>query len=242
MQSHTLPRLLLVGFMFALIAAGTLRYNAAAAEVDIRDSSTTQSQENVPVQKCGDSDITASYTTTREYVRYGSPAIEPVYEIEHVNFTGSIGNATSGKSYEYAGHYSRTVDFTQSSVWISDLLLRFEIGTPGEFTYSLANVDFDLGGNPAAVVQAIVPNALHMDLCYLLGGPAASVNLAPGQPVNVHTENSALDQSETISRLPEPSVMHTENSALDQPAESIDHMTNWSELDPCDTSPPGKSC
>jgi hypothetical protein len=228
--------------MFALIASGATHFRAAASPVDLQNWTSTESRENVPVQKCGDSNITASYTTTREYVRYNVPAVQPVYEIQHVSFAGSIGNATSGKSYEYAGRYSRIDDFVQGNVWTYDLSLQFEVGTPGEFTYSLTNVDFELGNNPAAVVQEIVPNALHMDLCYLLGGPVASVNLAPGQPVNVHTENSALDQSAAISRLPEPSVMHTENSALDQPAASTDQMTNWSELDPCDTSPPGKSC
>jgi hypothetical protein len=234
MQSHTIPRLLLVGFMFALIAAGAIQFKAAAAQVVAQDWTTSESRENVPVQKCGDSDITASYTTTREYVRYGSPALEPVYEIQHVNFTGSIGNATSGKSYEYAGHYSRTVDFTQSSVWISDLLLQFEIGTPGEFTYSLANVDFDLVDNPAAVVQAIVPNVLHMDLCYLLGGSIASTYLGP-------TDISTNEPLQNFAPV-QPANVHTENSALEQSAESTDHMTNWSELDPCDTSPPGKAC
>jgi len=242
MHSRSVPRLLLVGFMFAFIAAGGFHFKTAASQIAVQEWTNTQSQEDVLVQSCGSSDITTSYSVTRDYVRYNIPNVDPVFERQQVSFTGSIGNATSGKSYEYDGHYSQAIDFKRGTAEISNLLLRFEVGTPGEFSRSLDRVDFDLGDSPEAVVKAIVPNALHMDLCYLLGGPALSEVPSPGLGTGVSTENSALPQSEAISQLPLPRVMQTENSAKDQPAAADDDMTNWAELDPCDTTPPGQPC
>ncbi len=257
MHSYALPRLLLMSFLFAFIAAGAAHYRAGAEQIVVQDWTVTQSQENVPVQACGASVITTSFTTTRDYRRFNDPNGKMLFERQQVEFTGAIGNAVTGKSYAYDGHFTKNTDYDQRSTEIANLKLRFEVGTPGMFTYTLDQVEFNVADDPAAIVKAIVPQALHMDFCYLLGGPteikvwipsaniwanSASENLAPGQPANVHTENSALEQSDLISRLPKPSIITTENSAQDQADESSDHMTNWSELDPCDTTPPGQPC
>jgi hypothetical protein len=257
MHSHTIPRLLLVGFMFALIATGIVRYNAGAEQVALRDWTTTQSQENEFVQSCGAASIKTSYTTIRHYRRFDSPGGDEIVNHQDVKFSGAIGNVVTGKSYAYDGSYTRIADLEQGTNAVSNLLFRFEVGTPGMFSVSFKHVGFELADTPTAVIQTIVPHVLQRDLCSVLGGTTANnvsmpptsiwINnalgkIAPVQPANVHTENSALEESEAISSLPEPSAMHTENSAPAQPAESSDQMTNWSELDPCDTSPPGQPC
>jgi hypothetical protein len=257
MHSHALPRLLFVGFLFAFIAAGAVHYRAGAEQIVVQDWTVMQSQENVPVQACGGSAITTSYTTTRDYRRFNDPNGKMLFERQQVEFTGAIGNAVTGKSYAYDGHFTKNTDYDQRSTEIANLKLRFEVGTPGMFTYSLDQVEFNLADDPAAIVKAIVPQALHMDLCYLLGGPTESKvwipsadfwtngiteNVAPGETQNVHTENSALEQSDLISRLPKPAVIKNENSGQEQTPEASDHMTNWSELDPCDTTPSGQPC
>jgi hypothetical protein len=64
-------------------------------------------------------------------------------------------------------------DYDQGAAAISDLLLRFEVGTPDMVTVSFARVDFTLVDSPPAVIQTIVPKVLHMDLCNLLGSSPA---------------------------------------------------------------------
>ncbi|MFL5758572.1 MAG: hypothetical protein ACJ789_02470 [Thermomicrobiales bacterium] len=247
MHSRSIPRLLLVSLMFAFIAAGALHVKTAASQVAVQEWTTTQSQEDVPVQSCGGSDITTNYTITRDYVRYNIPNVDPVFERQQVSFTGSIGNATSGKSYEYDGRFSQAIDFKRGAVSITDLILRFEVGTPDQFSVSLDKVGFDLADNPPAVVQAFVPFALHTDLCDLLGGPAEDVVPAPGLGMTIHTENSALPQPVILpANYPLEDDMISDPSQALQSAEvepaAADTMTNWSELDPCDTSPPGQPC
>jgi hypothetical protein len=235
MHSHTIPRLLLVGFMFALLAAGTVRYNAGAEQVAIRDWTTTQSQENEFVQSCGAASIKTSYTTIRHYRRFDSPNGDEIVNHQEVKFSGAIGNVVTGKSYAYDGHYTRITDLEQGTNAVSDLLLRFEVGTPGMFSVSFKHVGFELADNPTAVIQTIVPHVLQMDLCSVFGGSTATI---VGMPPTSIWINNALGKIEPV----QPVDVHTENSALDQPAESTDQMTNWSELDPCDTSPPGQPC
>jgi hypothetical protein len=204
MHSHKLPRLLLVGFMFALIAAGTVQYRAAAK--DTAGPSYTISYEDVLVQACGGFDITTSYTVDRDIHVLDYYYGHTVNERRQVSFSGAIGNSATGKSFAYDGHYTRTANFDQGTKTFTDLLLRFEVGTPGEFSLSLARADFDLVDNPPAVVQAIVPSVLQMDLCYLLGGSTAStyqgptnisiseplLNLAPVQPANEPYDTSSI--------------------------------------------------
>jgi hypothetical protein len=195
MNTRNIPRLLLVGFMFALIAAGTVQNRAAARDtVDTVEPTNTFSYENVLVQTCGGFDITTSFTVNRAYdvvdYYYGHAVIER----RQVSFTGAIGNAATGKSYAYDGHYTRTADFFQGTKTFTDFLLRFEVGTPGEFSLSLARADFDLVDNPPEVVQAIVPSVLNMDLCYLLGGSTAG---AYQGPTNIST-NEPLQNLEPV--------------------------------------------
>jgi hypothetical protein len=172
MHTHSVPRLLLVGLILALITTGVGIAPTAAKSPGVRTWSSTQSRENVFVQACGGSAITTNYTTTRLYLQYGDSLTKPISEYQHVSFTGVVGNAATGKSYAYHGHYTRATDFDPHSFAIYDLLLRFEVGTPGMFSVSFDHIGFDLMDNPAAVVQKIVPNVLQMDLCYLFGGSA----------------------------------------------------------------------
>jgi hypothetical protein len=231
MHSHAIPRLLLVGFMFALAAAGTLRFSADASERTTW--SDTTSEEDVLVQPCYGFNITTSYTADRTYQVVENYYNNQIFERQHVSFTGALGNASTGKSYAYDGEYTRTADIHDGTTAISNLLLRFEVGTPGQFTVELTKVEFDLADNPPAVVKAIVPHVLQRDLCSVFGSPAATYV----GPTNIST-------NEPLQKLTpsQPSDIHTKNSAKDQAAAADDDMTNWAELDPCDSSPPGKPC
>src|SRR3954447_1979550 len=136
MPLQSFPRLLFASFMFAVIATGAMTYTAVANSTTNRTDTT--SRENVPVQTCGDVPITSSYTVTRtSNVVEDYPGHE-VVERRQVTFSGALGNATAGNSFRYDGHFTRTADYDQGQSQITDLFVRFEIGTPGEFSYSLA--------------------------------------------------------------------------------------------------------
>lgn len=195
MKSLVLPRLLLVGSLFAFAAVLSSYLQAAAGPVNIRTWSVTQSQENVQVESCAGSAITTSYSLTREIRRFNAPDDSSVFERQQVDFAGAIGNAVTGKSYAYDGQFTRYIDSSKpAEATIANLKLRFEVGTPGMFEYTLDKVEFDLSDNPAAIVQAIVPHVLRTDLCSLLGGPAISMtpnNIDTNEPLQNLTPNYA---------------------------------------------------
>jgi hypothetical protein len=180
MHTHALPRLLLAGFTIALVAFGVLSAPAAAA--DTTNWPETTGHENVLVQSCSSFSIISSYTTDREDHVVKDYTGQSVYERRDVTFSGTLANTSTDKAYLYDGHFTRSANWDLGEVRISDLLLRFEVGTPGEFSFSLGKADFDLADSPPAVVQAIVPHVLHMDLCYLFGdSPRKCEPSAPGR-------------------------------------------------------------
>jgi hypothetical protein len=177
MHSHTIPRLLLTGFLFAFIAASVIPLSTAAKSDT--EWSFTESRENVFVESCGNSRITTSFTITRTH--------RTVFDYrENVRFAGAIGNDTTGTSYAYDGYYTRAAVDDESSFAITDLQLRFEVGTPGMFTVSFAQVGFRLADSPLSVIKTIVPSVVQTDLCSLLGGPVVSTtsnNIDTNEPL-----------------------------------------------------------
>jgi hypothetical protein len=169
MHPHTIPRFLLTGLLFAFVAANAVYFSAAAKST--HEWSNTQSRENVFVDACGSSIITTSFTTTRTH--------RDVTDYrEHVRFAGSVGNDITGNSYAYDGHYDRAAVDDQGGFAVTDLVLRFEVGTPGMFTVSFKQVGFRLADSPPGVIQTIVPRVLQMDLCSVLGGPTTSTTVS----------------------------------------------------------------
>jgi hypothetical protein len=180
MNSRTIPRLLLTGLLFAFVAANAIHFSAAAKGSG--EWSDTQSRENVFVEACGSSIITTSFTTTRTH--------RDVTDYrEHVRFAGSVGNDITGHSYAYDGHYDRAAIDDQGGFAVTDLLLRFEVGTPGMFTVSFKQVGFRLADSPPGVIQTIVPRVLQMDLCSALGGPTMSNNVSM-PPINAPADTA----------------------------------------------------
>src|SRR5215211_1001099 len=136
MHMHAIPRLLLVGLTLGLIVTGASFTPTAANLANTREWSTTQSYENVFMQGCGDSDVSSNYTTSRRYRQHVDTVGKPIFEYQHVSFIGTVGNVSTERSYAFDGHYVRITDFDQGRAAISDLLLRFEVGTPGMFSVS----------------------------------------------------------------------------------------------------------
>jgi hypothetical protein len=266
MHTRFIPRLLVLSLMLAFVFSTALQSRASAS--DHTRWNDTVSVEDALVQSCYGFNVTGSYTADRAFEVVENYDGSQFYERRNVTFAGALGNATSGKSYAYDGQFTRIASPGLGKVKISNLSLRFEVDTPGEFTYSLDQVDFNLSDNPQLIVKTIVQHALQMDVCQLFGGstigygpiipsshPSADINAedtALPQAVNVHTENSALEQS--VAPYDERSVSNpsivvpSESSVLIPPTyygsieDSEDDMTPWTELDPCDTSPPGKPC
>jgi hypothetical protein len=173
MHTRSMFRSLFISLTFVLIAFGLVTAPAARA-AGTRTWSDESSREDVPVQTCGGFAITSSYTTVRAYHIVADRSGATVIERQQVSFTGSLGNATTGKSFAYDGYYSRMADYDQENASISDLLVRFEVDTPDMVTISLARVNFHLVDSPPAVIQAIVPSVLQVDLCTLLGNSSTS--------------------------------------------------------------------
>jgi hypothetical protein len=225
MNTRTIPRLLLIGFLFAFVTANASHFSAAAKGPV--EPPNTISYENQLVQACGGFDITTSYTVNRAYDVVEYQTGHTVIEQRQVSFSGAIGNAANGKSYAYDGHYTRTANFDQGTKTFTDLLLRFEVGTPGEFSLRLARADFDLVDNPPAVVQAIVPSVLQMDLCYLLGGSTASTYQGP----------TNISISEPLLNLAPVQPANEPYDMSNVPAEYRERVSNSSESDTCTIRP-----
>jgi hypothetical protein len=180
MPTHALSRLLVAALTLALFATGVLSASAAAPNKTVW--SDTTSRENIVVQACASFTVISSYTTDREHHVVEDYSGQSVYERHEVSFSGTLANTSNDKAYLYDGHFTRSANWDLGKAQISDLLLRFELGTPGEFSFSLGKADFALVDSPPAVVQAIVPHVLHMDLCYLFGdSPRKCEPSAPGR-------------------------------------------------------------
>jgi hypothetical protein len=177
MLTHAISRLLLAGLIFALITGVMIR---PAGAQNATTWTSQESKEGIFVQACDRFDLTTNYAVARTFHLTKNYADGRTYERSTVTFAGTIdnrdasflgmfGSAQPGKSYTYDGHFTRTVDSNQRSDVISDLVLRFEVGTPGMFTVSIPEVGFKIGDSPTSVIQAIVPYTLQMDLCGLFG-------------------------------------------------------------------------
>jgi hypothetical protein len=191
--------------LFAFAASGLLHSSGVAKTAS--DSSNTTSEENVLVQACNGFDVTTSYEAERTFSIVEYHTGHTVIERRQVKFAGSMGSALTGKAYAFDGHYTRTANFDQGKTSFTDLVLRFEVGTPGMFTVSIGQVGFDLVDDPPTVVRTIVPSVLRMDLCSLLAGPAPKMsgpenidtneplqNFEPGQPPESCTIRPSMGQ------------------------------------------------
>jgi hypothetical protein len=166
-----IPRLLVVGLTLTLVFASAIHFRAAAAE---RTNWTeTNSQEDVLVQECSGFNITTSYSAEIAHQLIADNTGDEVSEQLNVDFTGSLGNAESGESYRYDGHFTRWSDYIQNRVMVTDFELRFELGTPGQFKVAIDRAEMDLLPDTAEIIKQFVPNALQMELCYMLAGAAA---------------------------------------------------------------------
>jgi hypothetical protein len=228
MRTLALSRLLAAGFTFALIATGVLSVPAAAA--DYTRWTDTVEVEDALVQACYGFNVTGSYTADRSFHVVENFDGSRFYERQDVTFAGVLGNAVIGKAYAYDGQFTRISKPNLGKVSVSNLSLRFEVDTPGEFSISLKRVEFDLGDDPHAIIKAIVP-----DLCHLFGG--STIGYGPTVPPS----HSSADMSEGRLALPQWT-----DDAIERPASAgsdvTDALTPWTKLDPCDTSPPGKPC
>jgi hypothetical protein len=198
MNMHIVPRLLAALTVMLVITSVFAGPALRASAADNRAWARTESHENVLVQACDGYDLTTSYTLNRNYHRFSDYAYGLNLEQESVSFSGAIGNAGNGQSYAYDGQLTRRSGDEPNQVTITDLELRFEVGTAAQFTIASDRLDLDLKADPVAVIKTFVPYALRMDLCYLLNtsdvGPLPVepfdpiARYAPGAWINVQTE------------------------------------------------------
>jgi hypothetical protein len=205
MPTRFIPRLLALSLMLTLVFSSAILFRASAAERI--DWTETNSQENALVQGCGLYNITTSYIVDIAHHLITDNTGDEVTEQLNVDFAGSVGNAASGKSYQYDGHFTRWSNYAVGRVMITDLELRFEVGTPGQFAITVDRVEMDLLPDPTEVIKQFVPNALQMELCYLLPG-SYDWNVAPAIPPSATDTETALslavsDLERTYSEPPE---------------------------------------
>jgi hypothetical protein len=182
------------------------------------------------VQGCDNFDVTTSYTVNRVHNLVEEYTREAVFERQQVDFTGAMANSETGLSYAYDGHYTTVADYDKGSFTISNLQLRFEVGTAGQFSVSLAKVDFKLVDSPPAVVQAIVPNVLQRDLCELFAGSVAA-------------DSAPISQSVSYSPGHGGFGYHGKHDQVEVQDQSVDEdATNSSSIDRCATTPADQPC
>jgi hypothetical protein len=209
MHTHAIPRLLLVGLALALLVTG-LRIAPTAADTGARDWSNSESKEDVFVHACEGFVMTTSYTTHRTHHTVTNYSSDVILERLHVTVVGVLTNATNGQSLLYDGKFTRTSYYHIGRVTVSDLELRIQLPTPGDWKTTIAQQEMDLVADPVAVIQTVASRQLESGLCVLLGRSVAGEQAGAQGPI--------------------------------QPGEAADNMTPWTELDSCDTSPPGQLC
>jgi hypothetical protein len=213
MQTRFIPRLLTAGLLLAFIFAGMnhLTANAKSGQTDLWgegllhlvDWTEQNTQEDVLVQKCDGFDITSSYTVNIAHHLTTDNSGNEVLERMNVDFAGAIGNGLTGKSYAYDGTFIRWSDYIRNKVTINDLELRFEVGTPGEFTVAVDRIEMDLVADPAVVVKQFVPNTLQMELCYLLSDASSvSVSTPPRYYADIDEPQTCADRARPGVPLP----------------------------------------
>jgi hypothetical protein len=232
MHTRFIPRFLVLSLMLAFVFSTAIQFRASAS--DHTRWTDTVSVEDALVQACSGFNVTGSYTADRATQVVENYDGSLFYERRNVTFTGALGNATSGKSYAYDGQFTRMSSPNLGKVYVANLALRFEAGTPDEFTVAYEHLDVDWGTDPHRVIRAILPTMLQMDLCELFGG--STIGYGPIAP----SSHPSADMSDGYLALPQWAYVYIEHPAPSAPA--TDDMTPWTELDPCDSSPPGRAC
>jgi hypothetical protein len=198
---RSIPRLFVIALSFTVVLTSLIASPAAAGRIEWSE---TESQEDAFVQACDKFDITSSYTVTTAHLLVTDSSGDEVHEQMQVDFAGAIGIAVTGKSYAYDGRFTRRSDYNRGNVTVTDLLLRFEVGTPGQFSVAIARIERNLMADPPAIVKMLVPNTLRMsDLCYLFGGSEGRV--APvGLPWLQHAYSppGVLEQCDLMTQNP----------------------------------------
>jgi hypothetical protein len=186
MNATTLPRLLVAVLTLVLAATGLTMVPVAAANGI--DWSQTTSRENVLVQDCHGPDnvqgfsptlafgfdfaITTSYTTHNAYHVFEdfTGINHQVMESRHVSFTGTVANATTGRSLAYDGRLTRTAGADQEAVTITDLVLHLAPSDRDDVTVTVDRDNSGLIDNPETMLLAYAPRGLHTSLCGFFAG------------------------------------------------------------------------
>jgi len=167
-RTRFVPRLFVIALSLTVVLTNSIASPAAAGGIEWSE---TVSQEDAFVQACDRFDITSSYTVKTAHLLIADSSGNEVHEEIHVDFAGAIGIADTGEKYAYDGQFTRGSDYNHGKVAVTDLLLRFEVGTPGQFSVAIDRLERDLTTNPPAIVKMLVPNTLRMPgLCYMFGG------------------------------------------------------------------------
>jgi hypothetical protein len=213
MKTHFFPRLLVASLLLAVALAGANHYSAGAksGQTDIWgegllhlvDWTETATQEDTLVQTCDGFDITGSYTANIAHHLTTDNSGNEVLERMNIDFAGSLGNSLTGESYAYDGSFIRWSDYIRNEVTINDLELRFEVGTPGMFTVAVDRIEMDMAADPAEVVRKFVPNALQMELCYVLADSTGeSVTNPPRYYADIEEPDTCADRARPGVPLP----------------------------------------
>src|SRR5262245_17831170 len=215
MHAHLFPRLLLVALTAAVISSGLL---ASSASADTISRTETSSGEGVYVQNCYWFNITTSFTTTRTIHMISSATGGPVAEQTNVRFAGTLAIDATSQSLPYEGKFTRISDSRRNSITIRDFDLRLQLPAAEEVVINFEQRELDLPADPPAVLRTVAYTELGSSVCML------------------------LLSGKSVTRVEVVANVHTENSALPRVTVAVDEMTPWTELDACDTSPPGQGC
>ena len=163
-----LPRIIVtVALAVALGLAGAGAAYAAGPERTTATFSVTEPEENFPCVEEGFSTL-ATFTVTRRSAVYSDAEGEPIREIRHVRFTGTLYSPDLSRSIPYAGTFVRTEDYRTGTLALTGLV-RF---TPGLAAGPRAagRAVIDLATDTALLEAGRLPADYERDVCRYLAG------------------------------------------------------------------------
>jgi hypothetical protein len=186
MNSHELPRLLVIVLTLVLVAAGLATAPVGAADGSQWSDSITH--EDIVVQDCrgpsnvqgfsptlafgfdfaivSDYRVDRSFQVIADYTGIG----HQVMEVRHVSFAGIAANSKTGLSLSYDGTFTRIGTYDQGDVTIADLALHLIPSNEEDVTITVERDSSGLIDSPEAVLLAYAARGLHTSLCNYFAG------------------------------------------------------------------------
>ena len=149
------------------VLAGQARPAAAAAPV-ITEGTIVQDTPGDFGTTCDNFEVLATFTVNYRKITFYDDANDPLRQIRHVNFTGTLYNSVTNASIPYDGSFDRTQDYVQNTVTFTGRHFRVHIPGQGTLALDVGRTILDFSEDPPGIIFEAGQHDFDAQICALL--------------------------------------------------------------------------